>query len=152
AFPAVPSSAASLPASASLPPAALGPGFSIAEEATWLRELGLEVYALPGTAASLQQVPGVREVRVEDGSAEQALRSGRIDVVFSASGGAGGSRVSSNASQASASLALERLAIDLGIPVVGEAALSRAVIQALVSTPLEALQVKSWRHYLSRNR
>jgi hypothetical protein len=100
---------------------------------------------LPKTAASFWDVPGVLEVREQDGSAEAVLRSGSVDVVFSASGGANGSKAPS-------SLTLERLAIDLGIPVVGEAALSRSVIQAVVSTPLESLAVKSWRHYLSRER
>jgi hypothetical protein len=119
--------------------------FSIAEEAAWLKERGLALYALPRTAASLLHVVGVREVREDDGSATEALRSGMVDVVFSASGGAPGSRERSG-------LALERLAVDLGIPLVGEAVLSRSVIRALASTPLESLEVKSWHHYLARDR
>lgn len=92
---------------------------SLDEEAAWLTESGLEVYALQKTAASLRHIRGIHEVREDDGSAEKALRSGSIDVVFSASGGAAGSEDRS-------SLVLERLAIDLGIPVVGEAVLSRS--------------------------
>src|SRR5262249_49587715 len=108
-----------------------------------LNARGLAVYALPKTAAALSHVAGVREVREEDGTAETALRSGSIDVVFSGSGGAGTSRDRS-------SLTLARLAIGLGVPVVGDAVLSRGVIRALASTPLESLKAKPWRHYLTR--
>jgi carbamoyl-phosphate synthase large subunit len=116
---------------------------SIAEEAARLKALGLAVYALPPTMASVPHVVGPREVRLEDGSAEKTLRNGLIDVVFSASGGSSGAREGSN-------LVLERLAIDLGIPVVGEAVLSRSVIRALASTPLKSLESKPWKHYLMR--
>jgi carbamoyl-phosphate synthase large subunit len=42
------------------------------------------------------------------------------------------------------------MAIDLGIPVVGEAVLARRLIRSLVSTPLESLEVKPWKYYLQR--
>ena len=54
-----------------------------------------------------------------------------------------------SASEDRASSSLQRLAIDLGIPVVGEAALTRGVIQALRRAPLESLEVKPWKQYLS---
>jgi hypothetical protein len=85
----------------------------------------------------------VQEVREEDGSAQQILRSGKVDVVFSDPGVA-------SASEDRPSSALQRLAIDLGIPVVGEAALTRCVIQALLRAPLESLEVKPWKQYLSQ--
>jgi hypothetical protein len=82
-------------------------------------------------------------VRVEDGSAHQILRSGRVDIVFSDSGVA-------TTPEDRSSHSLQRSAIDLGIPVVGEAALVRCLIQSLASTPLESLEVKPWRQYLSQ--
>jgi hypothetical protein len=112
------------------------------EEATILRELGLELFATPKTAESLRPLGCVREVREEDGSAQQILRSGKVDVVFSDPGVA-------SASEDRASSSLQRLAIDLGISVVGEAALTRCVIQALLRAPLESLEVKPWKQYLS---
>lgn len=112
------------------------------EEATILRALGLELFATPKTAESLRPLGCVREVREEDGSAQQILRSGKVDVVFSDPGVA-------SASEDRASSSLQRLAIDLGISVVGEAALTRCVIQALLRAPLESLEVKPWKQYLS---
>jgi hypothetical protein len=115
---------------------------SFVEEVRLLRELGLELFATPRTAESLRS-SGVRRVREEDGSAHQILRSGRVDIVFSDSGVA-----TISAEQSSHSL--QRLAIDLGIPVVGEAVLARRLIRSLVSTPLESLEIKSWKQYLSQ--
>src|SRR5262249_30208791 len=116
---------------------------SVAEEAARLSALGLEVFALPKTAASLRSFGNVCEVREEDGSAERILRSGRVDVVFSDGGGA-------QAAAGQAGSSLPRLAIDLGIPVVGEAALMRCLTQALTSMPLQSLEVKPWQHYVSQ--
>jgi hypothetical protein len=82
-------------------------------------------------------------VKEEDGSAHQILRSGKVDIVFSDSEVA-------TASAEQPSYSLQRLAIDLGIPVVGEAILARRLIRSLVSTPLESLETKPWRHYLSQ--
>jgi len=113
------------------------------EEATILRQLGLEVFATPKTAEALCPLGCVQDVSEEDGSAQQLLHSGKVDVVFSDPGVA-------SASENRASAALQRLAIDLGISVVGEAALTRDVIQARLSAPLEALEVKPWKHYVSR--
>lgn len=113
------------------------------EEATILRKLGLELFATPKTAESLRPLGCVQEVSEEDGSAQHILRSGKVDVVFSDPGVA-------SASEDRASSALQRLAIDLGISVVGEAALTRCVIQALLRAPLESLEVKPWKQYLSQ--
>src|SRR5215813_4631988 len=101
------------------------------EEATILRDLGLELFATPSSAESLRPLGCVQEVSEEDGSAQQVLRSGKVDVVFSDPG-------VTSASEGRASSSLQRLAIDLGISVVGEAALTRCVIQALLRAPLEA--------------
>ena len=117
--------------------------FPIVEEASWLKARGLRLFALPDTAASLASIDGVEQVAAVDGSAQRALRDGLVDVVFTGSAGASGPAIESI-------LALERLAIDLGIPVVSEPALVRSVIQALVSTPLDALQPRPWRSYLTR--
>jgi carbamoyl-phosphate synthase large subunit len=114
---------------------------SFAQEARLLRELGLELFATPRTAESLRS-SGVRPVREEDGSALQILRSGRVDIVFSDSGVA-----TTSAEQSSHSI--QRLAIDLGIPVVGEAVLARRLILTLASTPVESLEAKPWKQYLS---
>jgi carbamoyl-phosphate synthase large subunit len=113
------------------------------EEVTILRELGLELFATPKTAESLRPLSCVQAVSEEDGSAQHILRSGKVDVVFSDPG-------VSSASEDRASSALQRLAIDLEISVVGEATLTRCVIQALRSAPLESLEVKPWKHYVSQ--
>jgi len=117
--------------------------FSFVEEVRLLRELGLELFATPRMAESLRSSGCVQEVREEDGSAHQILRSGKVDIVFSDSEVA-------TASAEQPSYSLQRLAIDLGIPVVGEAILARRLIRSLVSTPLESLETKPWRHYLSQ--
>jgi carbamoyl-phosphate synthase large subunit len=114
---------------------------SFAEEVRLLKELGLELFATPRTAESLRSLGFVLSVREEDGTAHQILRSGRVDIVFSDSGVA-------TASDGRSSHSLQRLAIDLGIPVIGEAVLSRRLIQSLASTPLESLEVKPWKQYL----
>jgi carbamoyl-phosphate synthase large subunit len=114
------------------------------EEAWLLRDLGLELFATPRTAESLRSSGYVIGVCEDDGSAQQILRSGRVDIVFSDSGVA---TVSENRS----SYSLPRLAVDLGIPVVGESMLARYLIHALASTPFELLEVKPWRQYLSRS-
>jgi carbamoyl-phosphate synthase large subunit len=116
---------------------------SLVEEATILRQLGLELFATPKTAELLRPLGWVQDVSEEDGSAQHILRSGKVDVVFSDPGVA-------SASENRASAALQRLAIDLGISVVGEAALTRCLIQALLRAPLEPLEVKPWKHYLSQ--
>jgi carbamoyl-phosphate synthase large subunit len=117
--------------------------FSFVEEVRLLRELGLELFATPRMAESLRSSGCVQGVREEDGSAHQILRSGKVDIVFSDSEVA-------TASAEQPSYSLQRLAIDLGIPVVGEAILARRLIRSLVSTPLESLETKPWRHYLSQ--
>jgi carbamoyl-phosphate synthase large subunit len=116
---------------------------SFVEEALLLGELGLELFATPGTAESLRYSGFVLEVREDDGSAHQILRSGRVDIVFSDSGAA-------TASEDRSSHSLQRLAIDLGIPLVGEAVLARCLIHSLAGTPLASLEVKSWKQYLSQ--
>jgi carbamoyl-phosphate synthase large subunit len=115
---------------------------SFLEEAVLLTEFGLELFATPRTFESLRALESVTEVNEEDGSAQQILRSGRVDIVF-------GDSQAPGASENRSSLSLQRLAIDLGVPVVGEAALARCLIRALVSAPLESLEVKPWRHYLA---
>jgi carbamoyl-phosphate synthase large subunit len=115
---------------------------SFVEEAGLLRGLGLELFATPGTAASLRSA-NVQCVKTADGSAHQILRSGRVDIVFGDSGVA-----PTNGKQSGH--ALQRLAIDLGIPVVGEAVLARGLIRALVSAPFDSLEVKPWKYYLQR--
>jgi carbamoylphosphate synthase large subunit len=115
--------------------------FSVLEEARWLAERGLRLFALPETARSLQSLPNVGQVRADDGSAESLLRDRQVDAVFTASTGL-------DDRSAAPVLRLERLAIDLGIPVVSEPVLVRAVIQAIASTPVETLRARSWRHYL----
>jgi hypothetical protein len=82
-------------------------------------------------------------VKEEDGSAHQILRSGNVDIVFS------DSEVATTSAE-QPSYSLQRLAIDLGIPVVGEAILARRLIRSLASTSLESLEIKPWRHYLSQ--
>ena len=116
---------------------------SFVEEIGLLRELGLELFATPRIAESLRSSGSVLRVSEDDGSAHQILRSGRVDIVFSDSGVATSLEDGSRQS-------LARLAIDLGIPVVGEAVLARCLIQSLVGTPVESLEVKPWKHYLSR--
>jgi len=116
---------------------------SFVEEARLLRKMGLEVFATPRTAESLGSLVYVQEVKEEDGSAHQILRSGKVDIVFSDSEVVNGPAERLNYS-------LQRLAIDLGIPVVGEAVLARRLIRSLVSTPVESLDIEPWRHYLSR--
>jgi len=115
---------------------------SFVEEARLLREMGLEVIATPRTAESLRSL-GVQEVKEEDGSAHQILRSGKVDIVFSDSG------VVTGAAERP-SYSLQRLAIDRGIPVVGEAVLARRLIRSLLRTPIESLEIKPWKHYLSQ--
>jgi len=116
---------------------------SFAEEVRLLREMGLEVFATPGTAESLRSLGCVQEVKEEDGSAHQILRSGKVDIVFSDS-----EVVTGSAKRPSYSL--QRLAIDQGIPVVGEAVLARRLIRSLLGTPFESLEIKPWKHYLSQ--
>jgi len=82
-------------------------------------------------------------VKTADGSAHQILRSGRVDIVFGDSGVAPTAREQSGHS-------LQRLAIDLGIPVVGEAVLARGLIRALISAPFDSLEVKPWKYDLQR--
>jgi carbamoyl-phosphate synthase large subunit len=112
---------------------------SFVEEARLLRELGLELFATPATARALRSSGCVLEVREEDGSAQQMLQGGSVDIVFSDSGAATSDQLSHS---------LQRLAIDLGIPVVGEAVLASRLIHALASTPVRSLEVKSWKQYL----
>ena len=116
-----------------------------AEEARLLMRLGLEVFATPKTAESLRSLGFVQQVSSEDSSAQQVLQSGRVDILFSNSGAV-------TIPQDQASSSLPRLAIDLGIPVVGETSLASYLIRALVSTPLESLEVKPWKHYLPKGR
>ena len=115
---------------------------SFVEEVRLLRELGLELFATPRTAESLRSL-GVLGAKEEDGSAHQILRSGNVDIVFS------DSEVATTSAE-QPSYSLQRLAIDLGIPVVGEAILARRLIRSLASTPLESLEIKPWRHCLSQ--
>src|SRR6516225_8701924 len=115
---------------------------SFVEEVRLLRELGLEVFATPKTAESLRASGCVQAVNVQDGSAHQILRGGKVDIVFSDSG-----VVTASAEQPSS---LQRLAIDLGIPVVGEAVLARCLIRSLAVTSPESLEIKPWKDYLSQ--
>jgi len=66
-----------------------------------------------------------------------------VDIVFDDSGVAPTAREQSGHS-------LQRLAIDLGIPVVGEAVLARGLIRALISAPFDSLEVKPWKYDLQR--
>jgi carbamoyl-phosphate synthase large subunit len=116
---------------------------SLLKETEWLETCGLELFATPKTSAFLRGLGGVVEVNEADGSAERLLRSGRVDVVFGDAGAA-------SAAEGRSNYALQRLAIDLGIPVVGEDSLRRSVIQAIAALPLESLAVRPWKHYLSR--
>jgi len=116
---------------------------SFLEEAQLLRELGLELFATPRTAESLRPLRGVQGVSEEDGSAQQILRSAKVDIVLSDSGVAA---ILEDRSRPT----LQRLAIDLGIPVVAEAILARSFVRALPIAPLESLAVKPWQHYLSQ--
>jgi carbamoyl-phosphate synthase large subunit len=113
------------------------------EEARCLSDLGLAVFATPGTAASLRSIGDVFEVSEEDGSAHELLRRGRVDIVFSDSGAAS----LENRSRPS----LQRFAIDMGIPMVGEPMLARRLIQSLAVTPRESLEVKPWKQYTPRS-
>jgi carbamoyl-phosphate synthase large subunit len=115
---------------------------SFEEEARTLKNLGLELFATPTTAESLRSLGFVQKVHEEDGSAHHILRRGAVDIVFSDSGGA-------NALERRSGHSLQRLAIDLGIPVIGEAILARSFVRSLARTPLESLAVKPWAHYLS---
>jgi carbamoyl-phosphate synthase large subunit len=113
------------------------------QEARSLRELGLALFATPGTAESLRSIGDVSEVSEENGSAHELLRSRRVDILFSDSGPAS----FENRLRPS----LGRLAIDLGIPVIGEPVLARRLIKALSGAPRESLEVKSWKQYSPRS-
>src|SRR5262249_49507965 len=55
---------------------------SFARQASLLRDVGLRLFATPKTAEALRPYGPVQEVREEDGSAQELLRHGQVDIVF----------------------------------------------------------------------
>ena len=116
---------------------------SFLEEARLLRELGLDLFATPRTAESLGPLHGVQVVSEGSGSAQQILRTAKVDIVLSDS-------AVENTPENRPGPSLQRLAVDLGIPVVADAILARSFVRSLGITPPESLAVKPWQHYLSQ--
>src|SRR5262249_651000 len=82
------------------------------------------------------------EVREVDGSAEQLLRTGQVDLMLSSG------ETAANGEQPM-SYRLQRLAIDLGINAISEDTLARSVVRSLIAAPTQTLAIKPWRQYLS---
>jgi carbamoyl-phosphate synthase large subunit len=123
--------------------------YRFSREAQLLAEMGLPLFATGGTHAVLE-AEGVRATRVskdegdgEGPSALAAMREGRIDLVINVAREYDAQGVPDGA-------LIRRLAVDLGIPLLTDFFLARAVVDAIATRPRSSLRARPWRHYLVR--
>jgi carbamoyl-phosphate synthase large subunit len=128
----------------------IGDKYQFTEEALLLRQMGLALYATPGTAEILRAESLPCEVLAKNGEggslrkAIDLLREGAIDLVvnvpreYDERGTGDGFQI-------------RRCAVDLEVPLVTDLALARAIVRALAACRGRELPVRSWRGYLQRN-
>ena len=118
-------------------------------EAHWLREMGLTLYATPGTADVLKEqgIPcelAYKESNEKEPSAVSLLNSGHIDLViniprsYDSQGMPDGYRI-------------RRRAVDMNVPLLTNLQLARAAVEAMHKYRVEDLKPLDWGTYLARN-
>jgi len=118
-------------------------------EARWLLEMGLTLYATPGTADVLREqgIPcevAYKESNEKQPSAVSLLNSGHIDLViniprsYDNQGMPDGYRI-------------RRRAVDVNVPLLTNLQLARAAVEAMHKYRVEDLKPLDWGSYLARN-
>ncbi len=118
-------------------------------EAQWLTEMGLTIYATPGTADVLKEQGIACEVAYKDSdekspSAVSLLNSGHIDLViniprsYDNQGLPDGYRI-------------RRRAVDVNVPLLTNLQLARAAVEAMHKYKVSDLKPLDWGTYLARN-
>ncbi len=118
-------------------------------EAQWLTEMGLTIYATPGTADVLKEQGIACQVAFKDSdekapSAVSLLNSGHIDLViniprsYDNQGLPDGYRI-------------RRRAVDMNVPLLTNLQLARAAVEAMHKYKVSDLKTLDWGSYLARN-